>query len=77
MQVQVRYGCELFSKVYPEGTTFGDICRDHTVKAALGCGDNVKATMSGVEMPADVLVPGNALVTLETKANTKALALAA
>lgn len=73
MQIRVRYGEEEFPKAFAEGTTFGDVVRDYTVKAALGFGDNVKVTMQGVEMPLEAQVPAGALVTVETRANTKAL----
>lgn len=77
MQITIRYGIDSINKEVHPGTTFRDVIADPSIKAGLGCGDNVKATVSGVEMPLDAQVPLGAMITLETRANTKALLLAA
>ena len=77
INVNVRFG-ETIARSYPEGTTIGTILADRELKLVLGWGDNVRATVQGVEQPNTALAPDGATVVVETRANAKAeLALAA
>lgn len=72
----VQFGMDRHEKNAPSGMTFGQVKQDGNLKALLGFGDNVRALIDGVEMPDSVEVPDGCEVQLETKMNTKALALA-
>lgn len=72
IQVTVRFGSETFPRSYPAGTTMGTVIGDHNLKAVAGWGDNVRATISGVEQPITALVPNGANIVIETRANNKA-----
>ena len=74
VRVTVRYGAEETTHYAPSGNpTVGQVIRDPRVKAELGYADNVRVTIGGVEMPIDAMVSDGQTLTLETRANTKAV----
>jgi hypothetical protein len=75
INIKVSYGCESVNKTYSEAPTIGQLKSDTNIKGVLGCGDNIKATMNGIEMPDNSRVEGGtqvAEVKFETVANKKA-----
>ncbi len=70
INVSVRFG-ETITRSYPDGTTVGGVMADRELKLVLGWGDNVRATIQGVEQPTTALVPDGATIVMETKANQK------
>ena len=73
IEITVRYGMDKFTKAVDEDTTIGDIINSPSIKAALGFGDNVRATMHGVEVSDETPVPDGGFIALETRANEKAV----
>lgn len=69
----VRFGSETFERTYPAGSTIQSIFDDRNLKAVAGWGDNVRATISGVEQPVTAQIPPGSLVVIETRANKKAV----
>jgi len=72
IQVTVRFGSESIQRSYPEGTTIGTVLSDRDLKAVCGWGDNVRATVAGVEQPVTALAPDGGTIVVETRANSKA-----
>lgn len=72
MQVQVRFGSETLSRVFPEGTTIGAIIGDYELKVLAGWGDNVRALVAGVEQSPTAIAPDGGTIVVETRANSKA-----
>lgn len=72
MQITIKYGPDTHVITPFNQPTIQALKRDQTARAVLGYGDNVRALIDGVEQPDGVLVPDGALVTMETKCNTKA-----
>ena len=72
IQVTVKFGGDVYTRTYPEGTTIGQVLQDHDLKAVTGWGDNVRAIVQGVEQSTNVLAPDGGTVLVETRANTKA-----
>ena len=70
--IKVNYGIDNHTIAVTEGSTFGQIIADPSLKAVLGYGDNVKALVHGVEVSLDSRASGVSEITLETKANSKA-----
>ena len=70
--ITVKYGSEVRNVIVNENTTIAQIIADPTTRVVLGYGDNVRALVNSVEMPGDA-IPGNGtIVSLETRANSKA-----
>ena len=72
MQVTVKFGSDVYTRTYAEGTTCGQVLNDVDLKAVTGWGDNVRATVHGVEQPPNALAPDGGTISVETRANTKA-----
>lgn len=73
-RVSMRYGTTEITREVPEGTTCGQLAQDSSIKALLGCGDNVRFLLNGIEMPAQAMAPDadEGQLVFETRANTKA-----
>lgn len=69
----IRFGSEVYTRTYNEGTTFQEVLSDHDLKVVAGWGDNVRALVCGVEQPLTAIVPDGATIVVETRANTKAI----
>lgn len=67
----VKYGVDSVTRTMPGGTSVGDVLDDENVKAVLGYGDSVRCLISGVEQPEDAGIPHQAVLVIETRANTK------
>lgn len=74
--VTVKYGCAQHPVVCSDNHTIAMITADSTARAICGYGDNVKPLVSGVEQPGDSIPSDGSTITLETRMNSKALALA-
>lgn len=72
MTITVRYGVDAHQLTTANQPTFGQVKSNQTCRVVLGYGDNVRAMLDGVEQPDNALVPDGAIVTLETRCNTKA-----
>ena len=72
MQVTVKFGSDVYTRSYAEGTTIGQVLNDVDLKAVTGWGDNVRGTVSGVEQPPNAIAPSGGTIVVETRANTKA-----
>jgi hypothetical protein len=70
--VTIQYGVDTIVKTMDCEATYGDIRQDDNIKAVLGYGDNVSLLTSGVAQADHTIIPENAKVVIETKANTKA-----
>ena len=70
--ITVKYGVDSITKQVEDHLTFGGLQEDDGFKAALGFGDNTKALVEGIEQNKATVIPPNAVVRLETAANTKA-----
>lgn len=76
MNIKVKYGIDNCDRSFAEeNVTIGQIIGDGVVRAHLGYGDNVRALINGVEQPMHAIVPDGATITLETRANSKAVTL--
>lgn len=73
ISVTVRFGAsnELTREV-ADNTTVGDILRNSTFQAALGFGANVQAVVDGAVQPDRTTLSNGDIITVETKANSKA-----
>lgn len=74
--INVKYGIASYPANLDDYATFNELIHDRNIKAALGCGDNVRALVNGAPMPLDAMIPAGANVTLETAANQKAVPVA-
>lgn len=72
MNVNVKFGSEVFNRHYEEGATVGDVFADHDLKMTAGWGDNVRALVHSVEVPSTSRLADGITVIIETRANTKA-----
>ncbi len=70
--ITVKYGVDSVTKQVEAGFTFGELQDSDTFKAALGFGDKTKALVDGIEQNRETVIPANAIVRIETAANTKA-----
>lgn len=70
-QITVKFGSEQFTRNYDANATIGDVLMDHDLKVTAGWGDNVRALVAGVEQPSTAIVPSEATVVVETRANSK------
>lgn len=70
--VTVKYGIESMNKTFEVPVYVRDIKGNASLRAGLGFGDNIRVLMQGQELGDDVLVPHGAVLTIETRANTKA-----
>lgn len=73
IQVTVKFGGDVYTRSYHQGTTIGQVINDIDLKAVTGWGDNVRALVQGVEQPINALVPDGGTIVVETRANTKAV----
>ncbi len=73
MQFTVRYGMDSHTKNVTTAPTIGQVKDDVNLRAVLGYGDNVRATINGVEQSENTVVPDGCTVVFETRANTKAV----
>lgn len=71
MKFTVHFGLESQEKTSILSPTIGQVKSDPVLKAVLGFSDNVRALVHGVEQPDDAIVPDDAEILLETKANEK------
>ena len=71
-KIIVEYGVDSVTKQVDSGFTIGDVQENDSIKGALGCGDNTKALINGIEQDRRTVIPEGATVRLETAANTKA-----
>ena len=72
MTITVKYGVSSVTREVESGTTYQQLVSDEHLKAVLGFGDNVKASLNGIEQPMANSIPESVLVVLETRANSKA-----
>ena len=72
-KVTVRFGSEPREVTVGSSATIGQIISDTSTKVILGYGDNVKALVYGVEQTLDTVPADGTVITLETKANSKAV----
>jgi hypothetical protein len=72
MTITVKYGIDTHVLNVINQPTVADLQSNTTLKAVLGFGDNTRALIGGVEQPGHTLVPENATVVMETRANAKA-----
>ena len=72
-KITVRYGSEQRDVHVSSGATVGAIIADNSTKIILGYGDNVKALINGVEMSGDTVPSDGDEITIETRANQKAV----
>lgn len=72
--VTIRYGAgDEMTKAFDDGATVRDVLTNTAVKAALGFGDNVRALIDGVEQTSDTELTDGDIITIETRANQKAI----
>jgi hypothetical protein len=73
--VTVEFGpSNTLNKELPDNATVGTIRRDRSILTALGVTGNVKALIDRQEQPDDAPLEDGDIITLETVANTKAVA---
>lgn len=73
MQVTIRFGlANELTKDVPEGTSVGTLIHDRSIASALGYGSNVQAVVDGVVQSDNSPLSDGDVVTIETKANSKA-----
>ncbi len=72
----VVYGADVEPYSSDSPIRIGDLRRNQDLKATLGFTDNVNFMISGVTQTDDAIVPNDAVVTVETAANKKAIELA-
>lgn len=71
--VTVRFGVSNeLSKAVSENTTVGQLVNDRNIQATLGFGANVQAVIDGTVQPDNAPLSDGDVITVETKANTKA-----
>jgi len=71
--ITIRYGSDTRTVTVDSNATIGDLIGNSTTRTILGYGDNVKALVSGVEQPNGAVPGDNTTITLETRANSKAI----
>lgn len=71
--ITIKYGSDTRTVTVEDGVTVRELVANPTTRTVLGYGDNVKALVSGVEQPNAAIPSGNSIVTLETRANSKAI----
>lgn len=72
VSVNVRFNSETYTRTYADNSTINDVLGDRDLKMAAGWGDNVRALVSGVEMPSTSVLSDGSTVVVETRANSKA-----
>lgn len=72
-KITVSYGSDSRDVTVSSGATIGAILADNSTKIILGYGDNVKALVRGVEQSLDSVPSNGTEITLETRANQKAV----
>lgn len=72
-KITVRYGSDSRPVTVSSGATVGAIIADNSTRLILGYGDNVKALINGVEMSGDTVPSDGDEITIETRANQKAV----
>lgn len=72
MNVIIRFGTQVMSKQFVNAPTVGTVVNSVAVKAELGYGDNVRATVNGAEQGMDSLVEDGSTIVVETSCNAKA-----
>lgn len=72
-KITVSYGVSTIPIESSTPITIGSIRRNPNVRGALGCGDNIKLKIGGIEMSDnETIVPNGAEVEIVTAANSKA-----
>lgn len=71
--ITARYGTEQRVSTYPAPVTIATVVNDPHNKGFLGYGDNVRVLVGGIEQTLDTVLPHNAVIVIETKANQKAV----
>lgn len=78
INITIRFGASNeLNRGFSEGTTVGTILADRNLKAVLGFGDNVQAVIDGQVQPTSAPIGDGDVVTIETRANSKASAISA
>jgi len=73
MFVTITYGIESITKNYDSAPTVSSVLGSASVKAELGFGDNVRALVNGVEQSGSAVLTDGVRLTIETRANSKAV----
>ena len=73
IRVRISYGADGIDKLFPIGTTVGQVVGNSSVKAVLGYGDSIRALIDGVEQTGNVQMNDGCNLVIETKANSKAV----
>lgn len=73
MIIRVKFGISTVEKSCDPGTTVGQLVQDANLRIELGYRDNVRVLQNGVELPLDAEVPEGATLTIEDRANQKAV----
>ena len=72
-KVIIQFGCEKHEVVISSGANVGQCITDMTAKVVLGYGDNVRPLVGGVEQSLDAIPSDGSVITLEQRANQKAI----
>lgn len=73
--ITTRFGAtNELTKGFPEGTRVSQLLSNQSVKATLGFGDNVQAVVNGSILAVNTVLDDGDVVTIESKANSKAAA---
>lgn len=73
--ITTRFGAtNELTKEFSEGTTVSQLLSNQSVKATLGFGDNVQAVVNGSILAGNTVLDDGDVVTIESKANSKAAA---
>ncbi len=71
--ITIKYGTDVRTVTVADSTTVAQLIADPTTRVVLGYGDNVKPLCNGVEQPGDAVPSDGSVITLETRANSKAI----
>jgi hypothetical protein len=76
MNIKISYGVDEIPKFFPgDSVTVKEVITNGTIKSALGFGDNVRVLLNGVELSQDAHLGDGDEITIETRANSKAVEL--
>lgn len=73
--ITLRYGTSERTVTVPSNATVGTLLGDPTTKVMLGFGDNIHALISGVTQPLEAIPGDSSTLTIENRANAKALVI--
>lgn len=74
MNINIQYGGDSMTKYFDGEVTVGQVIEHPSVRAQLGYGDNVRATVGGIEQPKTAYLSEDDTLVVETRCNSKAAA---